>query len=71
MSLENWHKNGWLMAYQTSTSQIAELFAIAERDLADARTERLSADWQFGIAYNADYLHDFSKGKSEREENLA
>jgi uncharacterized protein (UPF0332 family) len=53
MSLENWHKNGWLKAYQTSPSQIAELFAIAERDLADARTERLSADWQFGIAYNA------------------
>jgi hypothetical protein len=29
------------------------LFAIADRDLEDARTERLSADWQFGIAYNA------------------
>lgn len=53
MSLENWHKNGWLRPHQTSPSQIAELFAIADRDLADARTERLSSDWQFGIAYNA------------------
>jgi hypothetical protein len=24
-----------------------------DRDLEDARTERLSTDWQFGIAYNA------------------
>jgi len=53
MSLENWAKNGWLRPYRTSPSQIAELFAIADRDLEDARTERLSADWQFGIAYNA------------------
>jgi len=53
MSLENWHKNGWLRRYRTSSSQIAELLAIADRDLADARTERLSTDWQFGIAYNA------------------
>lgn len=53
MSLESWSKNGWLRPYRTSPSQIAELFAIADRDLADARTDRLSADWQFGIAYNA------------------
>jgi uncharacterized protein (UPF0332 family) len=53
MSLKNWADNGWLRPYRTSTSQIAELFAIADRDLDDARTERLSTDWQFGIAYNA------------------
>jgi len=53
MSLENWSKNGWLRPYRTSPSQIAELFIIATRDLEDARTERLSTDWQFGIAYNA------------------
>lgn len=53
MSLENWSKNGWLRPYRTSPSQIAELFAIADRDLEDARTDDLSADWQFGIAYNA------------------
>ncbi|MFZ4778269.1 MAG: hypothetical protein ACOYM3_23095 [Terrimicrobiaceae bacterium] len=53
MSLENWAENGWLRPYRTSPSQISELFVIATRDLEDARTERLSTDWQFGIAYNA------------------
>jgi hypothetical protein len=53
MSLESWSKNGWLRAYRTNPSQVAELIAIADRDLEDARTESLSADWQFGIAYDA------------------
>lgn len=53
MSLQQWHKNGWLKLHKTTTSQISELWEIAERDLKDARTARLSADWQFGIAYNA------------------
>lgn len=53
MSLQTWQINGWLRPYRTSPAQIAELFAIADRDLEDARTERLSNDWQFGIAYNA------------------
>ena len=53
MSLESWSKNGWLRPHHTTPAQIAELFAIVDRDLEDARTERLSTDWQFGIAYNA------------------
>jgi len=53
MSLELWCKNGWLRPHRTTAAQIAELLAIAKRDLEDAVTERLSADWQFGIAYNA------------------
>lgn len=53
MSLQQWHKNGWLKPHATTPSQISELWGIAERDLKDARTARLSADWQFGIAYNA------------------
>jgi uncharacterized protein (UPF0332 family) len=53
VSLQTWQSNGWLRPYRTSPAQIAELFAIADRDLEDARTERLSNDWQFGIAYNA------------------
>jgi hypothetical protein len=51
--LEQWSRNGWLRPHSSSRGQIAELFAVVERDLADARTERLSPDWQFGIAYNA------------------
>lgn len=53
MSLENWAKNGWLRPHQTNRQQIADLLAIVERDLADARNTSVSADWQFGIAYNA------------------
>lgn len=53
MSLQSWHKNGWLRPHETNRQQIAGLLAIVERDLADAGTARLSSDWQFGIAYNA------------------
>ncbi|MCC5835791.1 MAG: hypothetical protein JJU20_13755 [Opitutales bacterium] len=53
MSLQQWHKNGWLRPYETSRKQITDLLDIVVRDLADARTARLSSDWQFGIAYNA------------------
>lgn len=53
MSLENWAKNGWLRPHQTNRQQIADLLAIVERDLTDARNTTVSADWQFGIAYNA------------------
>ncbi len=53
MSLQQWHKNGWLRPHQANRKQIADLFEIVDRDLADARTARLSSDWQFGIAYNA------------------
>lgn len=53
MSLENWAKNGWLRPHQTNRQQIADLLAIVERDLTDARNTSVSADWQFGIAYNA------------------
>ena len=53
MSLKQWHEFGWLNPHKTSSKEIANLFAIVERDLEAARTESLSADWQFGIAYNA------------------
>ena len=53
MSLQNWHKNGWLRPHKTNRKQIADLMGIVDRDLTDARSARLSSDWQFGIAYNA------------------
>jgi hypothetical protein len=52
MRLQQWAANGWLRPHQTNKQQIADLLAIVERDLADSERE-LSADWQFGIAYNA------------------
>lgn len=53
MSLKQWADNGWLKSHQTSAGEIGNLLAIARRDLTDARTVGLSADWHFGIAYNA------------------
>ncbi len=52
MSLTRWANSGWLRAHQTSPKEIQDLLAIVKRDLADAAGD-ISADWQFGIAYNA------------------
>lgn len=52
MRLLQWKDNGWLQAHQTTPAQIANLLAIADRDLEDSMGQ-LSPDWQFGIAYNA------------------
>jgi hypothetical protein len=52
MSLHDWHKAVWLQPHQTSRQQVADLFAIVDRDLEDASRD-LSPDWKFGIAYNA------------------
>ena len=40
MSLHDWAKAGWLRPHQTSRRQIADLFAIVDRDLV-ARTSNL------------------------------
>ena len=52
MNLEQWANNGWLRSHKTSAREIADLLAIVDRDLKDAEGD-ISADWQFGIAYNA------------------
>lgn len=52
MSLQQWADNGWLRPHQASPQEIGDLFAIVARDLADAEGD-ISADWRFGIAYNA------------------
>lgn len=52
MSLKQWADNGWLRSHQSSPQEIADLFAIVVRDLSDAERD-ISADWRFGIAYNA------------------
>lgn len=53
MSLQDWHRFGWLKPHKTSFLEQRNLLAIADRDIADAESEALSADWRFGIAYNA------------------
>lgn len=53
MSLRDWLKFGWLKEHQTSRQEIADLFAVADRDLKACQTPALVPDWQFNIAYNA------------------
>jgi hypothetical protein len=53
MSLKDWSTNGWLREHRTSRREISDLLAIVRRDLTDARAGGISADWRFGIAYNA------------------
>jgi hypothetical protein len=53
MTLKDWQSNGWLKPHKATKKQIADLFAIVERDIQAAQTEDLTADWKFGIAYNA------------------
>ncbi len=53
MSLQNWLNNGWLTEHRTSLQEIADLLAVAKRDISDCKTSGLSPDWQLNIAYNA------------------
>ena len=53
MTLKDWEANGWLRPHKTSRQEIGNLLAIVRRDLTDARSEGISDDWRFGIAYNA------------------
>lgn len=53
MSLKDWLNNRWLEEHQTSLQEIADLLAIADRDIADCQISELSADWKMNIAYNA------------------
>ena len=53
MSLSDWLANRWIVTHETSRNEIADLFAVVQRDLDDAQVPRLSDDWRLGIAYNA------------------
>ena len=53
MSLAQWLRNNWLQKHRTGRDEIGSLLAIVERDLQDAGAGDISADWRFGIAYNA------------------
>ena len=43
MSLQDWHKFGWLKPHETSLRELSNLLAIADRDLADSEADALSA----------------------------
>ena len=52
MSLKQWADNGWLKPHRTSWREIRNLLGIVDRDILTAQSD-ISADWRFGIVYNA------------------
>jgi hypothetical protein len=53
VSLADWLVSRWIVAHEPTVEEISDLFAVVDRDLADAVIPRLSADWRLGITYNA------------------
>ncbi len=53
MSLDEWVKNGWLRRHTSSTQELRDLFAIVEREKADASVVSISLDARLGMLYNA------------------
>ena len=53
MSLQDWLNEGRLKTHTTSQKEIDQLFAVFERDMADAQAENLITDRRFATAYNA------------------
>jgi hypothetical protein len=52
-TLPDWLKFGCLKKHKTSRQEIADLFAVADRDLAAGKTPGLHTGRRFNIAYNA------------------
>jgi len=53
MNLPEWTTKGYFKRHRTSRKEIAELLAIADRDLADSTVTELSHDARLSFAYNA------------------
>ncbi len=53
MTLDDWLRNGWLRAHTPSEQEMRNLFAIVDRERADAATKSISLDARLGMLYNA------------------
>src|SRR5437879_3755521 len=53
MSLEQWLRNGSLREHQATVTELQMLFAVVERERANAAVQGLSADGRFMHAYDA------------------
>jgi len=53
MSLAQWFSFGWLIKHETSKNEIKNLQKAIERDIADCKSQGLSADRKMFIAYEA------------------
>ena len=53
MSLEQWLENSWIRKVEPSKQEIANLLAVAKREIADASLDGMSPDGRFVHAYDA------------------
>ena len=53
MSLSDWAANGWVIEQEFSASEIRDMLAAADRDMAQCQVVDLDPDWRLNIAYNA------------------
>jgi HEPN domain-containing protein len=53
MSLSDWLKAQWLTEHKTSPEEIANLLAVADRDLRDCQAAGLSDDGRLAFGYRA------------------
>ena len=53
MNLEQWHRNSWIREWKTNSSEIEDLFAVVDREIADASVDGLSMDGRYMHAYDA------------------
>ncbi len=51
--LQRWLESGALTRHRTSRREIADLFAVVDRDMKDTRVTAVSSDRRFAIAYSA------------------
>ncbi len=53
MSLTLWRDNHWIIDVERSAEHVADLLALAEREIGDAALSGISADGRFNHAYEA------------------
>ena len=51
--MESYSRNRWIRRHETSPREIADLLAIADRDVQQSQIPGLGPEWRFDIAYNA------------------
>jgi len=53
VTLRRYLENSWIQRHESSPQEIAELLAIADRDIGQSQTPGLGPEWRLSIAYNA------------------
>ena len=53
MSLESYSRNRWIRKHRTTPREIADLLAVADRDIEQSQIPGLGSEWRFDIAYNS------------------